>query len=551
MDTLARLKSIPLFAALAPENLARVAQIATARLYPKGTLLCHQEDFGQTLFIIESGEALLRQTDLRGLERPTGVLKAGQFFGEDALLLGNAYGSCLQAITPVTVTCIHKSEFDLLLQEYPQIQRQMRVSALTRDQLRTRALPGQDPEEPWLLRRGRHWIALAVRLLLPFLILLALVLVLLGLLLSKVNPGTLLLVIGLSTVVMSSWVILIFVDWRNDYYLVTTKKVLHRELSILQLEKREEAPLNKIQNANTRRGFLGSLLGYGTLNLETAGAHQPIVLDHLWDPEGMKEVIFRQAGYLQLIGKAQEREEIRQELQRSAGEPGAEIPVPIPPQETPKRTGALARMLPSRPLLRVKYEQGNRVVWRKHWVFLLGRAYLAIPFLLLVTATLIAVLVSERLADFRVALLIVCLVLWVIALFWVWWEWTDWRNDEYIVTDSVVIDVIKKPLFFDEVRVEAPLDMIQNISLKKPGFWSNVLDYGEVLIQTAGPQGALKFVGVHHPAEVQQEVFRRLDAYREAKQRREREQKKAELSTWFQVYDEIRRSPDHQPPTDG
>jgi len=209
----------------------------------------------------------------------------------------------------------------------------------------------------------------------------------------------------------------------------------------------------------------------------------------------------------------------------------------------------LGRIAPARPLLRVKYEQGNRIVWRKHWVFLLGRAYLAIPALLLVTAALIAILASAGPAEFRLPLLVVCLILWVVALFWVWWEWTDWRNDEYILTDAAVIDVTKKPLFFDEVRLEAPLDMIQNISLKKPGFWSNVLDYGEVVIQTAGTQGSLKFAGVHHPAEVQREIFRRLDTYREAKQRREREQKRGELSTWFQVYDEVTRSSPQQPPS--
>ncbi len=545
MDTLARLKSIPLFADLAPEDLTRVAQIATARLYPRGTLLCRQEEFGETLYVIDSGQVLLRQTDLRGLERPTGVLEAGESFGEDALLLGTAYGSCAQAITPAEMICIHKSEFDLLLQEHPHIKTHMRISPLTQDELRTRALPGQDPEEPWLLRRGRHWFALVTRLFVPFLVLVALILIVMGLSLSKVNRGAQWLVTGLGTVVMSSWIILAFVDWRNDYYLVTTKKVLHRELSILQMERREEAPLNKIQNANSRRGFLGSLLGFGTLQLETAGSRQPIVLDYLSDPEGMKRVIFRQASYLQHISKEQEREEIRQELFHRTGEPGAEVSIPLPGQEAPGRAA------PLRPLLRVKYEQGNRIVWRKHWVFLLRRTYLALPVLLLTTALLVAVFITEWLVDFRIPLLIACLVLWVFALFWVWWEWTDWRNDEYIVTDSAIIDVTKKPLFFDEVRLEAPLDMIQNISLKKPGFWSNVLDYGEVLIQTAGTQGSLKFAGVHKPAEVQREIFRRLDAYREAKQRREREQKRGELSTWFQVYDEGRRSSEQQPQTGG
>jgi len=551
MDTLARLKSIPLFAALAPEDLARVARIATTRFYPKGTLLCRQEEFGETLYIIDSGEAILRQTDLRGLERPTGVLKAGQSFGENALLLGNAYGSCVQAITPVEVLCIHKTEFDLLRQERPQIERQMRIPPLIKEQLRARALPGQDPDEPWLLRRGRHWFAFARRLPLPVLAFAALVVVALGSYLLEVNMDALLLIFALAMMILAGWVTWLLVDWMNDYYLVTAERVLHRELSLLQFEKREEAPLTKIQNINIRQKLLGKMLGFGTLQLETAGARQPIVLDYLRDPEGMKEVIFRQAGYLQSRGKEQEREEIRQELQRQrTGEAVGELPTfPLPPQEPPKKTGLRAWLSPARPLLHLRYEQGNQITWRKHWIFLLRRAYLAFPCFLLASAVLIVLFVSEVPGNYRLLLLLGCLILWLAALFWVWWEWTDWRNDEYIVTDSVIIDIIRKPLFFDEVRKEAPLDMIQNISLEKPGILAALLDVGNVLIQTAGPHGTFSFAGVHRPAEVQQDIFRRLEAYRTARQRREREQRRAELSTWFQVYDEMKQP--QQPPGSG
>jgi len=205
--------------------------------------------------------------------------------------------------------------------------------------------------------------------------------------------------------------------------------------------------------------------------------------------------------------------------------------------------------VPSRPLLGLKYEQGNQVTWRKHWIFLLKHVYVAVPFLLLVTAVLITLFVSEWLGDYRLPLFFGCLVLWMSAVFWVWWEWTDWRNDEYIITDSIIIDITKKPLFFDENRKEAPLDMIQSVSLEKPGLGAALLNFGNVLIQTAGPQGTFNFAGVYRPTEVQREIFRRLEAYREAKQRRERQQRSAELSTWFQVYDEMKQP--QQPPGGG
>ena len=135
----------------------------------------------------------------------------------------------------------------------------------------------------------------------------------------------------------------------------------------------------------------------------------------------------------------------------------------------------------------------------------------------------------------------------VAAIIWLWWEVEDWGNDLYILTDRSVIDIEKKPLFFAEERRQAPLDMIQSVSLHIPGPLATILNYGDVLIQTAGPAGELTFHGVSQPARVQREIFRQLEAYNEAERRREREQRKAELSTWFQVYDGMNRekeSPD-------
>jgi uncharacterized membrane protein YdbT with pleckstrin-like domain len=551
MDTLVRLKSIPLFSALAPEELARVAGITTTRFYPKGSVLCHQEEFGETLYIIDSGEVILRQTDLRGLERPMRVLKAGQSFGEDALLLGNAYGACAQAISPVQAVCIHKSEFALLRQERCQIDKHLRIPPLIKEQLRARTLPGQDPDEPWLLHRRRHWFAFVSRLLVPFLSAVVLAIVGLGLYLLQVNANVLWLLVAPATILLAGWVAWLLADWLNDYYLVTANRVLHRELSLLQFEMREEAPLSKIQNINIRQRFVGNILGFGTLELDTAGAHRPIVLDYLRDPEGMKQVLLKQAGYLQSRVKQQEREEIRQALRARTGEAVEELlpMLPLPPQP-PKRTGLWGWLSPARPLLRLRYEQGNQITWRKHWIFLLRRIYLAFPLFLLISAVLVALYVSGMPDEYRLPFMLGCLLLWLASLFWVWWEVEDWRNDEYIVTDSVLIDITRKPLFFDEVRKEAPLDMIQNIVLEKPGILSALLNVGNVLIQTAGVHGTLNFYGVHRPADVQQDIFRRLEAYQAARQRREREQRKAELSTWFQVHDEISRSSE-QPPAGG
>jgi len=541
MDTLMRLKNVPLFASLAPDNLARVALLATRCYYPKGSRLCRQDEFGETLYVIDSGEAIQHQTDLRGVERPVGYLRAGDFVGDDALLLGDAYSSCVQATTDVEALCIRKQDFDRLLEEYPEIRQQLTVRRLIMERFRAPTFPWQDEDEPSLLLRRRHWFVLTRTLATPLLILLLLTIATwllrwLNIIMSL--PLTLLLV-GALPAIMVLWYLM---DWRNDFYLVTTKRILHREKIIFLYEAWDEAPLAKIQNINIAHDFWGKMLGFGTMHIETASARGTIVLNYLPDPEGMQEIIFRQASYLKWRLKQEEREEIRQELLQQAEKPETEegSPLfPLPPQEQPrKRSGLLGRLLPSRPLLRLRYEQANEITWRKHWVFLIKRIYLALP-AALITTTLVTISLYRWPTQHGFSLLLASLVLWIAAIFWLWWEVEDWRNDIYIVTDRLIIDIEKKPLFFAEDRKQATLDMIQNVSLHIPGPLATILNYGDVLIQTAGPGGALNFNGVSHPAEVQREIFRRMEAYNEAQRHQEMEQRKAELSTWFQVYREM------------
>jgi hypothetical protein len=89
--------------------------------------------------------------------------------------------------------------------------------------------------------------------------------------------------------------------------------------------------------------------------------------------------------------------------------------------------------------------------------------------------------------------------------------------------------------------------MIQNVSLRIPGPLAAILNYGDVLIETAGPTGMFTFDGVGRPEQVQREIFRRVEAYNEAQQREQSQQRTAQLSQWFQAYNDLsqnNRSPE-------
>ena len=60
-----------------------------------------------------------------------------------------------------------------------------------------------------------------------------------------------------------------FLDWRNDFYLVTSLRVVWLEQVLLRSSSRTEAPLPNIQSVNVHSSLMGRLLGFGDVIVRT------------------------------------------------------------------------------------------------------------------------------------------------------------------------------------------------------------------------------------------------------------------------------------------
>ncbi|MCJ7666903.1 MAG: PH domain-containing protein, partial [Anaerolineae bacterium] len=116
----------------------------------------------------------------------------------------------------------------------------------------------------------RHPYLLAVRLLLPaFLLTLPAAIWVF----SPASFGRLLplayLFLGPLAALLFMW---FYLDWQNDYYVVTDKRVVQVEKVMLLYEERNEAALGRIQNVTLLSPHaLARLLGFANLVIETAG----------------------------------------------------------------------------------------------------------------------------------------------------------------------------------------------------------------------------------------------------------------------------------------
>ncbi len=385
-------------------------------------------------------------------------------------------------------------------------------------------------DEVVLSLHWRHPYLLALRLLLPaFLLTLPAALWLLGffgrfLLLAYLFLGPL-------AALLFMW---FYLDWQNDYYVVTDKRVVHVEKVMLLYEERNEALLERIQNVTlVSPHALARIVGFANLVIETAGARGKMVLTALPQAEWVQEEILAQ-------------------LERSRGGEALPEEALVEPQEMTIVTGKRGTF----PLLldylfpRLRLEEDSQVTWRKHWYILLRKTAPPLVLLILVMEIGVAVFLGLPLVSFlpRTSALVLCATAASLLALFILYRYEDWRNDIYILTDDRIIDMEKKPLFLREERREASLAMIQDVRYLIPGIVYNLLNVGMVIIETAATEGEFTFDWVHDPRRAQEEIFARVDAYREREKRREQEAQAAQMQKWLEGYRRAEKEPPEKPP---
>jgi CRP/FNR family transcriptional regulator, cyclic AMP receptor protein len=115
-DWLPVLAEVPLFENLSRRHLKRVASLAKTRRFPPGTAIVRAGEAGTAFYVILDGSARI-VTPKRRPQR----LKAGQFFGEMAMLDESPRSADVVAESEVLAMTISRSSFGKLLKSEPAI----------------------------------------------------------------------------------------------------------------------------------------------------------------------------------------------------------------------------------------------------------------------------------------------------------------------------------------------------------------------------------------------------------------------------------------------
>lgn len=116
MDTKAA-AAIPLLAVLKPREREQVLRTAREQTYAPGEVVVREGDPATRLYLISSGTARVEVGD----HGQVGTLKAGDFFGELALIEEHGRTATVIAETELTCLLISAWEFRASLEEHPEM----------------------------------------------------------------------------------------------------------------------------------------------------------------------------------------------------------------------------------------------------------------------------------------------------------------------------------------------------------------------------------------------------------------------------------------------
>jgi len=118
-----KLREIPLFATLNPEELQDLLSQLKKEKYAPNTVIFWMDEDGDKLYIIEEGEVRISYTNTEGKELTLGVQGEGSFFGELSLLDGGPHTATARTIKETSILTIGRSTFYNYLDKHPEFSR--------------------------------------------------------------------------------------------------------------------------------------------------------------------------------------------------------------------------------------------------------------------------------------------------------------------------------------------------------------------------------------------------------------------------------------------
>ena len=566
------LAQLPIFEKLYEEELEVLARISQEYTFDDGAMIAYQRDVADSLYIVRSGRLFAYTVDERGVARGTRQYLTGDYFKDVWLFVPATHDATVKGSGSGRIIVIQSSDFLQFLNENPgvleglqpeldangEVVRGLSLEAWEEAQKsrlradRQSAAINLLPDELVEYQARRSYWYLFIKIIGPVVGMVLLPLLAFSYLNNQVAGSVAYNARFITALILMFIFALIaafqYLDWSNDYFVITNKHLAHREFSLRSFSTNvNKIPIDQIQSVEVERpNLLANLFNFGTARITTASQLGTVYFDNIDNPGRVQEIINELRQRVRTLDAGRAQATMRQSVESHFQVPPSyskvedtddevEEEVSIKPAEPPLLSTIWTAI---RKRYQWRVEENGIITYRKHFFVLLRVTAwpVILGIVLLLGVWLVAA--SSNSGTGRVLLWSSPLLLLDIA--WLIWKVEDWRNDTFQLTDQYVIDIDRQPFGFGESRKQAELNNVQNISSDRPGLLPTIFNYGNVLIETAGATADIVFENVSNPNRIQSEIFKRRDQYRQLLRRREGEQRRKEYAVLLDVYQQAR-----------
>ena len=537
------LKKIHLFYGLEDDALTAVAEELDELAIPKDGVVFKQDGPAESFYMIYGGSVrIVRKQD--GKDMQLAQLVRNDYFGELALVANRRRSATVTALTDTSLLVLSRKDFEKLFKQAPEIQYNLEVAVKSRQLARKLRFKWLRSDEVVYFLARKHPIALYPKLILPILAL-ALPLGLIYVYFFIVPYSIAAWVGGGLFFATALWITWLVIDWGNDYYIVTNQRVVWLEKVIGVYDSRQESPLSMVVSVGIEAEQFGRILDYGNVLVRTyVGKIAFNTVNHPTQAAHMVEEYWQRT---REAAVSMEKEAMKESLRKRLGIPIPPKPVTASVQPTtsvPKPSGAALLKLLGANTLKLRYETGDSVIYRKHWVALIKESLipflgtLAILGLLFYRLIQLAFIPDEDFISLATGLSVdawagALLIALVPIGLWFVYQVLDWSNDKFEVTAEQIIDIDRIP-FGTEKRNAAQLESILSTSYERLGILGNLFNFGTVYITVGGNK--LAFEDVMDPATVQSDIDRRRNARQQKKTEATVSAERERMAEWLATY---------------
>jgi hypothetical protein len=508
------IQQLPLFARLPPDQLRWATDAFRVMRFEPGEMIFAQGEPTQGLHMFITGRGVLARAEPTGRQRQIGAVGPNQYLNEGALFKPGIETASLQVTERATVLFVERKRLMTVIAHHPELRQYIPIPAVARQtQEMEMAFKGQRPNETVLLETRQHWFAFIRKAWLPG-VALGAMLMLAGL----TDTAFMQLCIGVLAIIVPGLIMFYFyLEWQNDHIIVTSHRLVHIQRTIHTLETRiNEVTLVSIHEVNVhiaRPAPLSQLMGYGTLEVKTAGDAGNIILTLMPDPTSVQKMILKNRVQQQDGVEIEHRNVIRAEVDKVLGRNGEAPPAPV---EHPAEEDRM---------------------YRKHFTLWLKAVIL--PGMLVFSSFILFFLTfTINLGALGPLFAFLMFMIGAIGFYWAHW---DWRNDQYIIGNEVIRMIHRRPLFLQNENDQFLLESVDNVVSERKGLLPSLLDYGDVRIALLGGdvEDTKVFRSVSHPQAVQAEITRRQALLRNREKDDAERQRREEIGEYLTAYHEM------------